>query len=90
MTDGAAFLSPPLLFTWYDPAKPAGLSAVSPLAACLLEQAVLTLRGTNLGPTPRLATSFEDHAGGFSKVSPLDSRYITVTLPLRPGARGAL
>ena len=81
MTDGAAFLSPPLLFTWYDPAKPAGLSAVSPLTACRLEQAVLTLRGTNLGPTPRLATSFEDHAG-FSKVSPLDSRYITVTLPL--------
>ena len=54
----------------YDPAKPAGLSAVSPLASGLSERAVLTLRGTNLAPTPRLACSFEDHAGGFSEASP--------------------
>ena len=82
MTDGAAFSLPPLLFTRYDPAKPAGLSAVSPLASALPERAVLTLRGTKLNPTPRLASSCEDHAGGLSEVSPLHCSYITVTLPL--------
>ena len=58
-TDGATLSAPPLLFTRYEPARPATIARVAPLASGLAQRALLTVRGTNLAPTPRLACSFE-------------------------------
>ena len=63
-TDGDSLSTPAQLFTRYAPARPATISTVSPLASGLSQRAMLTVRGTNLAPTPRLACSFE--AEGYS------------------------
>ena len=67
-TDGATFSAPPLLFTRYEPARPATIAAVAPLASGLSQRAVLTVSGANLAPTPRLACSFEG-GDGYSEAS---------------------